>query len=117
MKKQNAFLSKNQSGSMLVELLLSVALAMLIIPFVFKYQRNAIERRENIEITKQMTEIQTALERYIIDNREKLLTTYGRNITRVEISDLEKYGLSDGIINDENVKYQLRIIKSKDFRF
>ena len=115
MKTQNAFLSKNQSGSMLVELLLSVALAMLIIPFVFKYQRNAIERRENIEITKQMTEIQTALERYIIDNREKLLTTYGRNITRVEISDLEKYGLSDGIINDENVKYQLRIIKSKDF--
>ena len=66
-------------------------------------------------LTKQMTEIQTALERYIIDNREKLLTTYGRNITRVEISDLEKYGLSDGIINDENVKYQLRIIKSKDF--
>ena len=48
----------NQSGNMLVELLLSVALAMLIIPFVFKYQRSAIERRENIVVTKQMTEIQ-----------------------------------------------------------
>lgn len=100
---------------MLVELLLSVALAMLIIPFVFKYQRNAMERRENIAITKQMTDIQTALERYIIENREVLLRPSGRHIVRVNIADLEKYGLSDGIINTPDTKYQLRIIKSRDF--
>ena len=104
-----------QCGSMLVELLLSVALAMLIIPFVFKYQRAAIERRENIEITRQMTDIQNALERYIIENREDLLKPYGRHIVRIDISELEKYGLSDGIINNSDVKYQLRIIKSRDF--
>ena len=100
---------------MLVELLLSVALAMLIIPFVFKYQRNAIERRENIVVTKQMTGIQEALERYIIDNRETMLKPYGKNITRVELADLAKYGLDEGIIEDKNVKYQLRVLKSKDF--
>ena len=100
---------------MLVELLLSVALAMLIIPFVFKYQRNAIERRENIVVTKQMTVIQEALERYIIDNRETMLKPYGKNITRVELADLAKYGLDEGIIEDQNVKYQLRVLKSKDF--
>ncbi len=100
---------------MLVELLLSVALAMLIIPFVFKYQRNAIERRENIVVTKQMTVIQEALERYIIDNRETMLKPYGKNITRVELAELAKYGLDEGIIEDQNVKYQLRVLKSKDF--
>ncbi|MBR4507425.1 MAG: hypothetical protein IKP24_02730 [Alphaproteobacteria bacterium] len=116
MKILNKSLSKkNQSGNMLVELLLSVSLAMLIIPFVFKYQRGAIERRENIEITKQMTEIQGALERYIIDNRETLLKPLGRNIVRVEIGELAKYGLGDGIINAPDTKYQLRVLKSKDF--
>ena len=115
MKIIDKSLLKQQCGNMLVELLLSVALAMLIIPFVFKYQRNAIERRENIVITQQMTDIQNALERYIIDNREKLLTPYGRNIVRVSINDLAEYGLSDGIINEPGNKYQLRILKSKDF--
>lgn len=113
--KNKSLSKKQQSGNMLVELLLSVALAMLIIPFVFKYQRNAIERRENIVITKQMTDIQSALERYIIDNRETMLKPYGRHISRVEITELAKYGLSDGIINDSGNKYQLRVIKSKDF--
>lgn len=106
---------KQQSGNMLVELLLSVALAMLIVPFVFKYQRNAIERRENIVVTQQMQEIQDALERYIIDNREVMLKPYGRHITRVDISELEKYGLNDEIINNPDNQYQLRILKSKDF--
>ncbi len=116
MKRNNIkFFNTNQSGNMLVELLLSVALAMLIIPFVFKYQRSAIERRENIVVTKQMTEIQNALERYIIDNRETMLKPYGRNITRVELADLEKYGLDTEIAADKNVKYQLRVLKSRDF--
>ena len=115
MKIMNRSLLKQQCGNMLVELLLSVALAMLIIPFVFKYQRNAIERRENIAVTKQMSEIQNALERYIIDNREEMLKPHGRNIVRVEISDLAEYGLSNGIIDAPDNKYQLRVLKSRDF--
>ena len=70
----------NMRGSMLVELLLSVALAALIIPFIFRYQQNAIERAQNISIKNQMTEIQVALERYIVANREDLLRTVGQNI-------------------------------------
>lgn len=113
--RHQKFFINNQSGNMLVELMMSVALAMLIIPFVFKYQRNAIERRENIVVTTQMSQIQDALERYIIDNRETMLQPYGRHITRVELADLAKYGLSEGIIEDPDVKYQLRVLKSKDF--
>lgn len=114
-KRYGKFFMKHESGNMLVELLLSVALAMLIVPFVVKYQRAAIERRENIVVTNQMSEIQQALERYIIDNRENMLQPYGRHITRVELSELEKYGLSQGIIENEKAKYQLRVLKSKDF--
>lgn len=117
MKMTYKSLQRNsQRGSMLVELLLSVALAMLIIPFVFKYQRSAIERQENIMITKQMTEIQDALERYIIDNREELLKPYSRNIVRVNITDLAEYGLNENIINNPENTYQLRIVKSRDFQ-
>ena len=108
-------LSQNQNGNILVELLLSVAIAMLIIPFVFKYQRSALERRENIAVTKQMTEIQNVLERYIIENRQDLLKPHGRNIIRVNISELAEYGLDDAVINDARDKYQLRVIKANDF--
>ncbi|MBO4672596.1 MAG: hypothetical protein J5608_03020 [Alphaproteobacteria bacterium] len=113
---RKSFWHKSQSGNMLVELLLSVAIAMLIIPFVFKYQRSAIERSENIAITKQMTDIQNALERYIIENHESMMKSISRRIIRVDIAELEKYGLSDGIINDPHNKYQLRVVKSKDFQ-
>ena len=65
---------------MLVELLLSVALAVAIIPFTFQYHQQAVERAENIALTKQMTMIQDALERYIIANRETLLKTVGKTV-------------------------------------
>lgn len=109
------FFSDNKShGGILAELLLSVALAMMAIPFVFKYQQDALTRAENIEITNSMKKIQTALERYISMNRENLLKTVGKNITRLEMSDLEPYGVDAGVIEDEQDKYQLRILKSLD---
>ena len=104
----------NTSGNILVELLLSVALAIVIIPFTFQYQQHAIERAENIALTKQMTIIQDALERYIIANRETLLKTVGKNITRVQMSDLGEYGIPDAILMDADTQYQMRIIKSSD---
>lgn len=116
MKKKNKnFLHKNlQRGSMLVELLLSIALAALVIPFIFQYQHQSIERAQNIAIANQMSLIQQALERHIIDNRERLLTTVGRNITRVDIKDLIPYGLPESILEQGNDKYQLRILKTSD---
>ena len=104
----------NMRGSMLVELLLSVALAALIIPFIFRYQQNAIERAQNISIKNQMTEIQVALERYIVANREDLLRTVGQNITRVALADLVPYGVPESVFDSAENKYQLRILKSSD---
>ncbi len=99
---------------MLVELLLSVALAALIIPFVFRYQQSAIERAQNIVIANNMTEIQVALERYIVANRDELLRTVGRNITRVELDDLIPFGVPQSVLEAGEDKYQLRILKSSD---
>ena len=104
----------NSRGSMLVELLLSVALAALIIPFVFRYHQSAIERAQNIAIANHMTEIQVALERYIVANRDNLLQTVGRNITRIELADLAPFGVPQSVLDAGDDKYQLRILKSGD---
>ena len=101
-----------QHGSMLVELLMTVALAAIIMPFIFRYQQSAITRAENIAIADNMTEIQSALERYILDNREQLLNTVGRNIVRVNMADLVEYGASVDLADSD--EYQLRILKSND---
>lgn len=119
-KSVRIFHSRNhdhaQRGNMLVELLLTVALAAVILPFVFQYQQRAINRVENIAITREMENIQGALERYIIQNREKLLATVGKNITRCELDDLAEYGLMPDIATNAVDKYQLRILKSNDRR-
>lgn len=94
--------------------MLSVALAALIIPFVFRYQQSAIERAQNIAITNHMAEIQVALERYIVANRDELLRTVGRNITRVELKDLAQFGMPQSVLDAGGDKYQLRILKSGD---
>ena len=103
-----------QRGGMLVELLMSVALAALIIPFIFRYHQAAITRRENIVLATQMQEIQVALERYIMDNRTPLLAPVGKNITRVNIRELVDYGVSENIVAAHGDDYQLRVLKSTD---
>lgn len=107
------FMNNPTRGSMLVELLLSVALAALVIPFIFQYHQNATVRAQNIAITKNMSAVQNVLERYIVENRPELLRTVGKSITRVNIVDLAEYGLSPVIIENGD-KYQLRILKSTD---
>ncbi len=104
----------SQRGGMLVELLLSVALAAVVVPFIFQYQQRSVQRAENIAITRNMENIEAALERYIVENRDALLQTVGRNITRVELSDLAMYGVNPNLTNDEKNHYQLRILKSDD---
>lgn len=104
----------SQCGGMLVELLMSVAIVSVVLPFLFRYQQNSIMRVENIAIARQMQDVQTALERYIMINRDKLLTVTGKSITRVDIADLSEYGVPDSIISDNADKYQVRILKSSD---
>ena len=51
-------------------------------------------RARNIAITKQMENVQSALEKYIMENKTELMRPKGRKISRVKITDLVDYGLS-----------------------
>ncbi len=99
---------------MLVELMLSIALAMIVIPFIFRYHQRAVQRAENIAVTRQMQGVRGALERYITAHRDELLAPVGKNITRVALADLEEYGVSPDLIAGYGQKYQLRVLKSAD---
>lgn len=116
-KKKNIFIRQNnraQYGSILIELLLSVALVAVMMPFVFRYQQSSVRRVENIAIMRHMEDTQDALERYILANREKLLQTVGKNIIRVNPSELESYGVAPEVVENKEDRYQLRILKSSD---
>ena len=106
--------SGHERGGMLVELLMSVAIVSVVLPFLFRYQQDSIVRAENIAVARQMQDVQTALERYIMINRDKLLVVAGRSITRVDIADLLEYGVPESIVSENADKYQLRILKSSD---
>lgn len=104
----------NRRGGMLIELLMSVAIVALVLPFLFKYQQDSVVRAENITVARQMQDVQNALERYIVLNRDALLNVAGKSITRVDIADLAEYGVPDSIIDKDGDKYQLRVLKSAD---
>lgn len=115
MIKKRTFLYRNmQHGGMLVELMMTIALAAIIIPFVFRYQQTAVVRARNVAIAKQMENVQSVLERYIIENKTELMKPTGKNISRVKISDLVNYGLPEYIATDYKDDYQLRVLKTAD---
>lgn len=116
MSKQQSIFNKNilQRGGMLIELLMTIALAAIIIPFVFRYQENAVSRARNVAVARQMENVQSALERYIVENKTELMRPKGKNISRVKISDLVNYGLPEYISDTYEQDYQLRILKSAD---
>lgn len=104
----------SQRGGMLVELLMSVAIVSVVLPFLFRYQQDSIIRAENIAVARQMQDVQTVLERYIVINRDQLLVVAGKSIIRVDVKDLIEYGLPETIVEKYGDKYQLRILKSSD---
>ncbi len=112
--RQRFFSSPSQGGGMLVELMLSVALAMIVIPFIFNYHQRAVRRSQNIAVARQMQGVQSALERYIVARRDELLAPVGKNIVRVELSDLIPFGVSQDLVAARGDKYQLRVLKSAD---
>ena len=113
-KKHLFFNRDNQRGGMLVELMMSIALAAIIIPFVFRYQQTSVSRARNIAVVKQMENVQSALERYIVENKSVLMQPTGKNISRVKIGDLVDYGLPEHIAQTYSNDYQLRVLKSAD---
>jgi len=104
----------SQHGGMLIELLMSIAIVALVLPFLFKYQQDSVVRAENIIVARQMQDVQNALERYIVLNRDALLNVAGKSIVRVNIADLAEYGVSESVIEENGDKYQLRVLKSAD---
>jgi Tfp pilus assembly protein PilE len=113
MKRRYLFFNAQQGG-MLMELMMSIALAAIVIPFVFKYQQMSVSRARNVAVAKQMETVQSALERYIIENKNVLMMPTGKNISRVKIEDLIEYGLPEYIVQTYSKDYQLRVLKTAD---
>ncbi len=110
------FSLRNRSrGTVLIEFLLTIALAGTLMPFVYGYQNRAVVRAENVRITRHMQQIQSVLEKYIVEHKDEMLKTVGRNIIRIKMSDLIDYGLDPEFVRVNSDKYQLRILKSNDF--
>ncbi len=114
MSKESFLITRFQRGGMLVELMMTICLAAIIIPFIFRYQQTAVVRARNIAITQQMETIQNVLEHYIIENKSVLMLPKGKHIFRVNLHDLVDYGLPEYIADSYKEDYQLRIIKSLD---
>lgn len=109
------FHNNEHRGTVLIEFLLTIALAGTLLPFIYGYQNRAVIRAENVHITRQMQKIQTFLEKYIVENKDAMLTTVGRNIIKVKLSDLIDYGLEESFVQSAGDKYQLRVLKSNDY--
>ncbi|MDR0803689.1 MAG: type II secretion system GspH family protein [Rickettsiales bacterium] len=101
-----------QRGAMLTELLLSVALAAMLLPFLVKFQSERLRRAENLAIAGNMELAGRALEKYITANSEKLLQVSGKNIVRVSVMDLQDFGFPEYFDND--AKIQIRIMKTRE---
>ena len=114
-RKNRIFYDNNASrGKVLIEFLLTMALAGILMPFIYSFQQRAVERAENLRVTHQMQTIQNVLERYIFENRKKMLTTVGRNIIRLKMNDLVEYGLDENFVKDAGDMYQIRVLKTND---
>ena len=98
----------------MVELLLSLTVIAVMLPFIVSWQKDRIVRAENIVIANNISTVRDALERYMDAHKKEYLTTVSRNITRVHIGDLAEYGVPPAIIEKHGEEFQLRILKSMD---
>lgn len=114
MRTKVHFHSKSQRGSAMVELLLSLAIFAVLLPFIVRWEKARVQRAENIVIARDIEIVRDALERYISDNKKDFLGTVSRNITRVRLTDMKDYGVSPDLIKKYGNDFQLRILKSAD---
>lgn len=103
-----------ERGGALTELLLSLALAVAMLPFILHGQESRVRRAENIVVARDMESVRSSLERYMDDNKKKMLSNIGREIWRVKLSDLADYGISPDTIEKYGDRFQMRVIKSPD---
>lgn len=108
---------------MLMELMLAIAIAATLIPFVFRYQKNTIERARNVAIVRQMGLVQRALEKCIEDNQSDFTQHVGDTIfssgnecfvLKEGDRGLIRYGLTDAFADDYGEDYVIRVLKTKD---
>ena len=127
MKKQKIFFYNNQQhGGMLLELMLVIAISTILIPFIFRYQQNTIERARNIEIVKKMDIVQRALEKCIDANKIVLMQPVNDIIYNSDqqtecvvlknssSQGLIRYGLDENFATDYQNDYVLRVLKTSD---
>lgn len=108
MKNKRKFF-KNEYGGMMLEILLSLAITVAVVPFVMRELNSRTHRAENVRIARDISETKEALERYMTAHKLKLLEPSGRVVIKVKISDLSEYGN----IPKDHEKFQARIIKSR----
>ncbi|MDR0741320.1 MAG: hypothetical protein LBF28_00920 [Rickettsiales bacterium] len=103
-----------ERGATMVDLLLTVALIAIVLPFIFNFQKSRIERAKNIAAVAEMGIIQAALERYIDSRGKELMLPVGRNITSVKMADLAEYGVPQDSVEKRGDNFQIRILKSQN---
>jgi hypothetical protein len=108
--KLNTKFFNNESGGMMMEILLSLTIAAVALPFVMRDMDGRTRRAENVVIARDISMTRDALEKYMDVHKRELFAPTGRNITRVKVSDLAEYGN----IPNNTEKFQARIIKSRD---
>ncbi len=97
-------------GGMMLEILLSLAIASAALPFVLRQLDDRTHRAENVSVARDIAMTRDALERYMDARKRELLAPTGSAVTRVRMRDLVEYGN----IPKNYDKFQARIIKSKD---
>ena len=107
-------MANKHRGTVLIEFLLTIALAATLMPFIYSFQIRAVTRAENVRVAREMQRIQSVFEHYIVQNKDSFLGSVGRSIIRVNLSELLDYGLDENFVSAVADKYQLRVLKSKD---
>jgi hypothetical protein len=100
---------RSEHGASLLELLLSLAVFMSMMPFVYRFAMDRKEQAANMAIVSEIEVVRNALEQYVAANKQKLLAPMSANVVRVKQSDLENIPP-----RTDRSSIQLRVVKSKD---
>jgi methionyl aminopeptidase len=98
-----------ERGAGLLELLLSLAVFMAILPFAYRFATDRRDQALDMAAARRIAATQSALEQYIAENKQSLLAPLSAQITRIKLSDLKTLPPE---MKDSGA--QIRIVKSKD---
>ncbi len=100
-------------GGMLMELLLMLVIIGSLLPFIYRQNTRKKEAMENAAVAAEMTEIKTAVERYVEEQGSVLKGSLGGKVYSLSFSDLYQYGLSSAIhhMNKYGQLYSVKLRK------